>query len=309
MNKTRFTLNLIAAFALFIAGSSLAHAQATRTWVSGVGNDADPCSRTAPCKTFSGALSKTAEGGEIDALDPAGYGTVSLNKSITIDGGTGSGWGSVLNSGTNGITVNVTVNAATSVVVLRNLTINGAKNCVTAGCAGLIGIRFIAGNALHVEDVVIENQATTGIDINKTTTGQLWVRDTAFTNTTVGIRSTTSSGVIISQVEHCRFAQLTDGVNAISNTFATIRDSYFGGTTGAVNGAVRAGTGSTINIENSMFANNAIGVNVSTGTVRLSNNDFFNNTTAISGTAESANNNKFRGNSADGTTSNVIVVK
>src|SRR5919202_1904972 len=90
--------------ALFIiALSSLAHAQATRTWVSGVGDDVNPCSRTAPCKTFAGAISKTAIGGEIDALDSGGFGTVTVTKSITIDGG--STQGSILASGTTGVTV------------------------------------------------------------------------------------------------------------------------------------------------------------------------------------------------------------
>src|ERR671925_1109954 len=85
--------------ALIVVGQ--AHAQATRTWVSGVGDDANPCSRTAPCKTFAGAISKTATGGEINTLDPAGYGGVTITKAITIDGGTGSGWASILASGTN----------------------------------------------------------------------------------------------------------------------------------------------------------------------------------------------------------------
>src|SRR5947208_4718790 len=81
-----------------------AFAQATRTWVSGVGDDANPCSRTAPCKTFAGAISKTAAAGEIDALDPGGFGSVTITKSITIDGITGlSG---ILAAGTNGINVN-----------------------------------------------------------------------------------------------------------------------------------------------------------------------------------------------------------
>ena len=82
-----------------------AQAQATRTWVSGVGDDANPCSRTAPCKTFAGAISKTTTGGEIDALDPGGFGGVTISKAITIDGGFGNTAG-VLVSGTNGITIN-----------------------------------------------------------------------------------------------------------------------------------------------------------------------------------------------------------
>src|SRR5258705_3485893 len=81
-----------------------ANAQATRTWVSGVGDDANPCSRTAPCKTFAGAISKTADQGEIDCIDPGGFGAVTITKSITIDGaGT---MGSILAAGTNGIIVN-----------------------------------------------------------------------------------------------------------------------------------------------------------------------------------------------------------
>src|SRR6266480_118385 len=91
--------------------ASLAQAQATRTWVSGVGDDANPCSRTAPCKTFAGAISKTADCGEIDALDPGGFGAVTITKSITLDG-TGT-LASILGSGTNALNINV---ASTDVV-------------------------------------------------------------------------------------------------------------------------------------------------------------------------------------------------
>src|ERR1044071_7744479 len=99
-----------------------ANAQATRTWVSGVGNAANPCSRTAPCKTFAGAISKTAAGGEINALDPGGYGAVTITKSITIDGTKGAGFGSILASGTNGVNVNDSATATphTITVMLKN---------------------------------------------------------------------------------------------------------------------------------------------------------------------------------------------
>src|SRR5262245_23923450 len=75
--KTSFARTACVFAACVFFGTS-AFAQATRTWVSGVGNDANPCSRTAPCKTFAGAISKTAIGGEIDALDPGGYGTITI---------------------------------------------------------------------------------------------------------------------------------------------------------------------------------------------------------------------------------------
>src|SRR6202049_4231120 len=84
--------------------SGAAQAQASRPWVSGVGDDANPCSRTAPCKTFAGAISKTAAGGEIDALDPGGFGAVTITKAMTLDGGGGQ-VASVLVNGTNGIVV------------------------------------------------------------------------------------------------------------------------------------------------------------------------------------------------------------
>src|SRR5216683_7049715 len=89
--------------------ASPASAQATRTWVSGVGDDANPCSRTAPCKTFAGAISKTAAAGEIDVLDPGGFGALTITKSITIDGGGGQ-VASVLVAGTNGIVIQAGAN-------------------------------------------------------------------------------------------------------------------------------------------------------------------------------------------------------
>src|SRR5690348_8418681 len=132
-----------------------ANAQASRTWVSGVGDDVNPCSRTAPCKTFAGAISKTAAGGEIDALDPAGYGAVTITKSMTIDGGGGQ-VASVLVAGTNGIVVAAGPN---DVVILRNLRINGLLN---SGNAGINGIRFLSGKALHVENCDIFGFSTQG---------------------------------------------------------------------------------------------------------------------------------------------------
>ena len=121
LTKSTFFSALLGA--LFVAGLAIApaHAQATRTWVSGVGDDANPCSRTAPCKTWAGAISKTATGGEIDALDPGGFGTLTITKSITLDGGGGQ-VASILASGVNGINIS----AAGGVVILRNLRINGA---------------------------------------------------------------------------------------------------------------------------------------------------------------------------------------
>src|ERR1044071_6704555 len=102
--RKRIVMLALATSGMMVGYAAPAAAQATRTWVSGVGDDVNPCSRSAPCKTFAGAISKTAAGGEIDCLDPGGFGTVTIVKSITIDC-TGT-LGSILNSGTNGINVN-----------------------------------------------------------------------------------------------------------------------------------------------------------------------------------------------------------
>ena len=130
---------------LFIAAffSVPSYAQATRTWVSGVGDDVNPCSRTAPCKTFAGAISKTAVAGEINCIDSGGFGAVTITKSITIRciGVVGG----ILGSGTNGVTVNA---AATDLVTLSGLEFEGAAT-------GLNGIRFLAGGTLHVENCMI----------------------------------------------------------------------------------------------------------------------------------------------------------
>src|SRR3954463_10889790 len=108
MKMTRFSLKAFAFLALTFAFASATQAQATRTWVSGVGDDVNPCSRTAPCKTFAGAISKTAKDGEISVLDPGGYGTVTITKSIYINGTHGAGYGSILNALTTGVIINIT---------------------------------------------------------------------------------------------------------------------------------------------------------------------------------------------------------
>ncbi len=117
----RSIVQFVLSFLLFLALVPAASAQATRTWVSGVGDDANPCSRTAPCKTWAGAISKTAAGGEMDALDPAGFGAVTITKAMTIDGGGGQ-VASVLVSGTNGIIVAA---GANDTVILQNIRLNG----------------------------------------------------------------------------------------------------------------------------------------------------------------------------------------
>lgn len=143
---------------LVLCSATLASAQATRTWVSGVGDDANPCSRTAPCKTFAGAISKTAAGGEINTLDSGGFGTLTITKSITIVN-EGSIGGVLASGGINGFNIN-DINGAGIHVVLRGLDINGAGTTL-----GLNGIRFLTGASLTVENCRIYGFSERGIEV------------------------------------------------------------------------------------------------------------------------------------------------
>jgi len=171
MNKFRSVFATFLLIVTTLVVASHARAQATRTWVSGVGDDVHPCSRTAPCKTFAGAISKTATGGEISVLDPGGFGSVTITKSITIDG-TGS-LSSILGAGTTGININITSASDTAKSVrIRGLTINGAGS-------GIHGIRVIAADKVSIEDSVIDGFNTNGVTVQA---GTVFVRNTVIRN-------------------------------------------------------------------------------------------------------------------------------
>jgi len=204
-----------------------AQAQATRTWVSGVGDDANPCSRTAPCKTFAGAISKTATGGEINVLDPGGFGGVTITKSITISSeGFEAG---VLVSGTNAIIINATT---TSVVVLRGLDIEGLGT-------GLDGIKVLGGlGALFVEKCTINDFRGTngsGIEVAPTTAGttQVFIKDTIVRNNGQG----TGGGVFINPGAGVTVKASLDNVRMESNVFGL---KVQGSSTTMVNNSVAA---------------------------------------------------------------------
>jgi hypothetical protein len=254
-------MNVLKVLAMVLLGTAFMSAQASRTWVSGVGDDANPCSRTAPCKTFAGAISKTAAGGEIDALDPAGYGAVTITKGITIDGGGGQ-VASVLVSGTNGIVVQA---GPSDVVILRNLRINGIGT-------GINGIRFLAGKALSVENCDIFGFTTNGIDI-VTAGGKVFVTDTTVTNNGgvgLSVQSTASTTV---SINNSRFELNNNGVTAGSNSKISVTNSAAYGNV-SVGFLAAAGSGTAdLNISNSTAGNNNVGIQAgggaATSTIRI----------------------------------------
>src|SRR5690242_4903761 len=202
----RVITNTIAAAALLVAASST-QAQATRTWVSGVGDDVNPCSRTAPCKTFAGAISKTAAGGEIDALDPGGFGAVTITKSITIDGTAGQGFGSILASGTNGVNVALVASAndPLQTVRLRNLNITGTGSNGSIGTrTGLNGIRITSAAVVYIEKVLVTDFTQRGISDERSASGLLYISDSTVRNNGNGIVLTPTAGTVNSTMDNVR---------------------------------------------------------------------------------------------------------
>lgn len=302
MNKFRFTIKVLAIATFTFAFASIAQAQATRTWVSGVGDDVNPCSRTAPCKTWAGAISKTAAGGEIDALDPGGFGTLTITKSITVEGTQGAGFGSTLAAGTNGFIINDATGNA--VVTLRNLSINGATT-------GTNGVRFLQGKALNIDHCEIFGFLTGtgfGIDVAQNASAkELHVRDTNIFNCITGVRINTTVGFFVSTFDNVSIEKVNDDAMRLENGgFADVRDSVIsfavnqgiemtgGGNSGVnlINGFIaHCGTGiavggSTSRITHSTILQNATGVSFAGGSLRSSGDNFFDgNTTPFSGGA------------------------
>jgi len=278
MRKVMLPLSISATLLLICLLSSAAQAQATRTWVSGVGDDANPCSRTAPCKTFAGAISKTAPGGEIDALDPGGFGIVTITKAITIDGGGGQ-VASVLASGTNGINVNA---GPTDVVTLRNLRINGI---VSSAGGGVNGVQYNTGGALHIENCYIFGFTGDGIDVATTAANvDLFVNDTFLTNNNKsGIELAPTGGNLRSVLVH---------VWAQDNSSSGI----------ALHPSAGIGAGTDVN--DSSAVGNGTGIDVQGGRLFLGNSVIAKNSTGVSitgGSVLSYKNNVIDGNTTDGT--------
>jgi hypothetical protein len=328
MRRVFLPLSIFAAAMMSVLVAAPAYAQATRTWVSGVGDDANPCSRTAPCKTFAGAISKTAANGEINTIDAGAFGAVTITKSITISAeGFEAG---VLATATNGIIINA---GANDVVVLRGLDIDGSQG---AGVTpGLNGIRFLAGSALHVQNCLIRNfnsAAPNGFGILFAPSGaaELFVSDTTISRSGTGSNgagieiqpATTGSAQVTLQnvkLENNVVGVRADSANNAASTInLTIVDSMVAGS--SFNGIVAnalAGFGAVqVMADRVTVANNAgVGLRVdgANATLRVANSDVTGNATGSNvtngGVLRSYGNNHIDGNVADGPNPTIIPQK
>lgn len=255
-------------FIAFLFFTRLLFAQASRTWVSGVGDDANPCSRTAPCKTFAGAISKTATGGEINVIDGGGYGAVTITKSITIDGG--GAMASILSAGTNGIIIN----GADAVVTIRRITINGVGT-------GINGIRIIAAKKVQVEDCYFSNFTQKGIEMNGTDASVLLLNNVTIHNAVDAVIINNAYGT--ATIDNCRFQSLSNaGINLMGGQ-AVVSNS---------------------NIADCQVALSA----ASNTVISLSYNCISNNNTALQGPGKiiSAGNNSIVANKTTGATATIV---
>jgi hypothetical protein len=257
MPRSNSLLSTFAALLLVGLWSGVAQAQASRTWVSGVGDDANPCSRTAPCKTFAGAISKTAAGGEIDALDPAGFGAVTITKAITIDGGGGQ-VASVLAASANGFNVNA---GPTDAVILRNLRINGFSG------AGLNGVQYNSGGALHIENCDIFGFSQNGILVATTqANATLFVNDTFLQDNGNGVEIAPTGGNVRSMLNRVR-ANGNSGFGFYNNPSGAGAGTSITDSSAVVNGTGVGMTGGTLWLGNDVIIRNGTGVAFSGGTL------------------------------------------
>jgi hypothetical protein len=301
---------------LGLSYASPAAAQATRTWVSGVGDDANPCSRTAPCKTFAGAISKTAAGGEINCLDPGGFGGVTITKSLSIVCDYTEGGILSAGAGVNGIVVNA---GANDTIFLSGIDFNGAGNAQN-------GLRIVSGSTVHLRNSIIRNyRASNGLGISMQPSGaaRLYVTDTTISDNGTGatgggiLIQATGSGssrvhlrnVVIENNSNNAIRMDTTGNNDFVNgTAVVIEDSYIAGSTNGLNVIVPAAT-SVMNVlvENSVVvANSGTGIAASgsaNATVRVGNTSISLNGTGVSATG-GANINSFGTNRVFNNTTN-----
>jgi len=301
MKRTTF---YVAALVVLFAGAmtAQAQAQATRTWVSGVGDDANPCSRTAPCKTFAGAISKTAAKGEINCLDPGGFGALTITKSIAIS--CEAGTAGVLVSGTNGITISA---ATTDTVYLSGLDFEGIGSSLAGISVTQVGTLRVTNSSIH--------QFTTGISVTPSGNGAVIELSDVFVSESSGegiFSKPTSGGSVRMTIDRSRiFHNGGDGVMANGNgggsVKVSVRDSE--SSSNGANGFVALSSTSVAQLlldSCTSFNNSGIGVSASgtLATSRFTRSSITGNTTGVSsdtgGMALSYGTNSVDGNGADG---------
>lgn len=294
MKSAKLGLALACLCCLLVPGA--ANAQSSRVYVSQTGDDSNNCLRLTPCKTFAGAVSKVAAGGEMDVLDSGNYGNFTATKSITVDGG--SAIAAILASGTNGVVIN-DGGAGTAVVTLRNLSLEGYGFNTTGTASGVRGVWFVSGAALNIQRCLIKNFRDTtngnGIAFTPSTNAKLFVEDTIVSGSGVAAGTggivilPTGAGSATVALERVDLLGNNLGIRAETTggtgtgVFLTVKDSE---SSGNVNGGIIAfaQTGTppvVVAIDRTTISHNGVGLNANgmASTMRIGNSVVVNNAT------------------------------
>jgi hypothetical protein len=158
--RTQLSFALLAvAFACSHTISAADAAPRDRVFVASYGNDANPCSFTSPCRNFQQAINTVAVGGEVTAIDSAGFGPISISHSVTITSPNGIEAGIVPNPPTADA---ITIAAGSSdIVVLRGLTLDG-------NATSTHGINVTSAGHLEIYNCAIRNFVGGGIVVQST---------------------------------------------------------------------------------------------------------------------------------------------
>jgi hypothetical protein len=285
-----------------------AQAQSIRTFVSTSGSNSNPCTITQPCRNFQTAVNVTALGGEVDALDPGGYGSFTISQPITIEG---QGW-SYVAPPANGAAITIANAGNSGNYNIHGVSLNGI------GVANSVGIQFNAGGSLTVRDCVIRNFATNGINFATSafTPSQFFVANTLLSDN-AGV------GIFVQPTTQETFTGVLDHVTMQNNGTAglsaqtdgqiyniTVTDSVSANNAnGIIASSVVGGGGvATIFVRNSTIANNTSDGLSATGTgatIRVTRSTITGNATgwaiSSSGVVSSFNDNNILGNTAGNT--------
>jgi hypothetical protein len=248
MRKLPLSIAILGTLLVPVLHAAPAHAQATGTWVSGVGDDANPCSRTAPCKTFAGAIGKTAVNGEIRCLDPGGFGAVTITKSITIDCHE----------------IPAFILASAKAVFLDDMRIDGFVN------EGVRDARTTAIGKLYIRNSIIRDNGGAGVNVAATVSPPVHavIEDSHINGNIIGVAVAASNVVMIARsvVTGNGF-----GIQASPNGIMNVdNSSIFSNGTGVV-----AGAGTTVRLSNNNIALNDTGI--SGATTSFGNNRIYPN--------------------------------
>jgi len=230
---TRLAVTSLAALALFGLDADPAAAQLTTTFVSEArGDNANPCTFVAPCRSFQAAHDHTLSDGQITVLDPGSYGPINITKSISVVND-GIGEASIpVSGGLTGISVNAP--AGGGYVNIRGITVQGI------GFGGGTGLRFNSGFALTISNCVFRNLTQDGVVLFSSNDALVSVSDTLMNdNGRYGIEILNTGGsklkVTLTRIEasHNSFGGVfVNGENAGSVVSATVSDSVVSGNLG-----------------------------------------------------------------------------